>query len=135
MNELADYVVNEKPVSSWEADGAITAHAVVVSDAKGKVKLGAAENDANVQGVAPRAAADGKAVDVVGIGAIAWVVAAAAITYGARLIVANNEGDVKDCPETAATTYNICGHARGSCSNASELVPMLVTIYTHTVET
>ena len=128
-------VIRSENTTSWEADGAITKDTIVVSDAAGKVKTGAGANDANVQGVAVYTVVDGEAAAVAGPGDIVWVTAGAAITYGARLIVGDSSGRAIDCPEAAGTTYNVVGHARGACSNADEKVSMMISIYTHTVET
>lgn len=124
-------VTRYENVTSWEADGAITKDAIVVSNAAGKVLTGAGANDANAQGVAVYSVADGEAAAVAGLGDIVWVTAGAAIAHGDALIIGDSSGRAIPCPFAATTVYNIVGYARGACSNADEKVTMIVQPHLH----
>ena len=132
---MASAVIRKKNITSWLAGAAIPNNTIVVSNARGTVIKGAAANDANIAGVSIAAADNAGHVDVAGIGDIVWCLAGAAVTHGARIIVGDSSGRGIDCPETAATTYNVAGFALGAVSNADELFPLLINIFTHTVET
>lgn len=128
--------IRKKNVTSWIAGAAIADATIVVTNARGTVIKGAGANDANIAGVTVAAAdAANDHIDVAGTGDYVWCLAGAAITHGARIIVGDSSGRGIDCPETAATTYNVVGFAMGAVSNADELFPLQINIFTHTVET
>lgn len=121
--------IRKKNITSWEADGAIAANVIVVCDAEGKVKTGAAANDANIKGVSIQAASDGGHVDVAGNGDIVWLKAGAAVTHGERIVCGDSSGRGIDCPASSGTVYHILGYARGSVSNADELFPVEISLH------
>jgi len=122
-------------ITSWLTGAAITDATICVCNAVGVVVKGAGANDANVVGVSIQAAGSGEPIELAGIGDIVWLTAGAAITHGARIVCGDSSGRGIDCAETAATTYNVVGFALDAVSNADELFPCLINIFTHTVET